>query len=134
MRNFFIDYENVQGAGLSSLDKLVVDDSIYIFYSSHAETMRMPFVKMIYQTEAKVEFIEVETGKPNALDFQLVARLFMNISKDVDNYIISRDTGFDAAVHVGVINGFRIKRVPSITDAFENNDASDDMENDPDLQ
>lgn len=126
MRNFFIDFENVHSTGMDSLEQLAEGDRIFVFYSNHAETITIPVVKQICKSPACVEFIQAETGKPNALDFQLVAGLFMYATKDDDNYIISKDTGYDTAIRMGIDNGFRIKRYPSISGAFS--DTASDIE------
>ena len=128
MRIFYVDFENVQSLGLNGVDKLTSDDKLVILYSAHADTMKIEVVRQLQSTAAEVEFIEAEAGTPNALDFQLVAILFMDINVSDEIYIVSRDTGFDVAINIAAKRGFsNIKRIPRIErlDQVEAEDDSD---------
>lgn len=130
MRIFYADYENIQSAGLEGIDRLTEDDRLYVFYSVHAETIKIGVVNQILNSLAKVEFVEADAGTENALDFQLVAGLFANISEENEYYIVSRDTGFDAAIKMGVRLGYsnihRISTLQKLLDA-ETKTAEDEL-------
>lgn len=128
MRNFYIDYENVHSAGLQEIDRLEKNDSVYIFYSVNAESVKMPIVKAARETKAHLEFIECETGKLNALDFQLLAFLILNLNKKFENYIISNDTGFDSALKIVKKKGFKIKRSPGILFVISGEESNNGMD------
>ena len=119
MKMIYIDYENVQSAGLNGIEMLTRSDKVFLFYSIHAETMKMYTVQNLISTPAVVQFIKAETGTANALDFQLVASIFLKIKKGIEYVIVSKDTGFDPIVHMGMTEGYQIKRVPSISAMFE---------------
>jgi hypothetical protein len=120
MRIFYVDYENVQSLGLEGIEQLVASDKVYIFYSVHAETMKISVVRQILGCSAEVEFVEADTGTENALDFQLVASLFMNVDDANEYYIISRDTGFDAAIKMGARSGYcNIKRISKLIELLQ---------------
>jgi hypothetical protein len=98
--SYFIDFENVRGAGLSGVENLGPKDRVVVLYGSKDSSLRISMVECVMHSAATVEFVKVATGKPNALDFQLVALLFMNMKKKRDYVIVSRDTGFDFAIRV----------------------------------
>lgn len=118
MRTIYVDYENVQSAGLDGIDQLCETDKVILFYSVHAETMKIGNVRQMLNSRAEIEFVEAETGTLNALDFQLIAMLFLNAAKEDEAYIVSRDTGFDPAIHFGAAKGFALKRVSAIQELF----------------
>ena len=43
MTVYYVDYENVH-AGVDGIDKLTANDTVRIFYSPKADTMRIAFV------------------------------------------------------------------------------------------
>ena len=65
---YYVDYENVH-AGVDGIDKLTANDTVRIFYSPKADTMRIAFVEQALRAQAKIELISVDVGTPNALDF-----------------------------------------------------------------
>ncbi len=129
MRIFYVDYENVQSLGVNGIDKLEADDKVVILYSEHADSMKIDIVRQIQSTEATVEFIVVDAGTPNALDFQLLTCLFIDINDQDEIYIVSRDTGFDAAIKMAERKGFaNIKRITTIDSLINPNQEDDLME------
>lgn len=112
MRHFYIDYENVQSIGLDGLDELTEQDRVTILYSTHAESMKIDIVKQLQNTRAEVNFVEVDTGTTNALDFQLIALLFIELNIEDEFLIVSKDNGFDAAIKMAKRQNYsKIRRV-----------------------
>lgn len=104
--SYFIDYENVRGAGLNGVESLNKGDRVTVLYGSKDSALKLEQVQNVLNSAAKVEFIKVATGKHDALDFQLVALMFMNMKKKRDYFIISKDTGFDFAIRMAKARGF----------------------------
>lgn len=97
----YVDYENVSNSGIDGIERLSSGYEVRILYSSHADTMRIPYIQMVINTKAKVSFIEVCISTMNALDFQLITDLYSNIKKGIQYYIVSKDKGYDAAIERG---------------------------------
>ncbi|MDO4533344.1 MAG: PIN domain-containing protein [Coriobacteriia bacterium] len=103
--SYFIDYENVRGAGLNGVEDLRPGDKVVVLYGSKDSALKLGQVQNVLNSPAKVQFIKVETGKHDALDFQLVALMFLKMKKKRDYYIVSKDTGFDFAIHMANARG-----------------------------
>lgn len=121
MASYYVDFENVGSLGMDGTSLLTAADTVYIFYSNKADTMKMDVVAQIYNTPAKIVFEKVELGTPNALDFQLLTDLFCTIQNSQgESYIISKDTGYDVAVKRGrAMYNFKLWRKKSIRLAIE---------------
>ena len=106
MAKYYVDYENVKSDGLESVVQLTEDDTVYIFYSENANHLRVDIIEQIRLSKAHIEFIKVEAGIPNALDFQLITALFCQYEKGETYYIISKDNGYMPAIHMAAKLGF----------------------------
>lgn len=73
--------------------------------------------RKINSCQAQFNLIEVKTGKPNALDFQLVTYLGYLIAMAPKNhyYIVSQDKGFKSAVGFWKDRGFQVRLVSDLT-------------------
>lgn len=98
---YYIDFENVHGAGLKGVDALDEHDVVIIIYSQAAETFHIEHAIDILKSKARVEFVEVDGGTRNAADFQLIVALFGAMDDAFEYVIVSGDTGFDAAIKMG---------------------------------
>ncbi|MBR0406224.1 MAG: hypothetical protein IJI68_13645 [Eggerthellaceae bacterium] len=98
---YYIDFENVHGAGLKGVDALDEHDEVIIIYSQAAETFHIEHAIDILKSKARIEFVEVDGGTRNAADFQLIVALFGAMDEKFDYAIVSGDTGFDAAIKMG---------------------------------
>lgn len=98
---YYIDFENVHGAGLKGVDALDEHDEVFIIYSQAAETFHIEHTIDILKSKAHIEFVEVDGGTRNAADFQLIVALFGAMDEAFDYAIVSGDTGFDAAIKMG---------------------------------
>lgn len=115
MRIFYIDYENVQAAGLEGIKNLCETDRVLVFHNS-TNAIKINVVHEMLSSRYNINFIEIETGTPNALDFQLVAHMFHELNKLARYFIVSKDTGFDAAIKIGKRLGVgNIKRIPNLS-------------------
>ncbi len=98
MAFYFIDYENLNKKGLESVESLTAKDSVFIFYSSNANTLTFELHEKLMKAKCKVEYIKVETGSKNALDFQLTSLLgyMIAVNGKKETYcIVSNDTGYN---------------------------------------
>lgn len=104
MRIYYIDYENVKGAGTEGIDGLSVDDRVKIFAKGKSDAMKFDDIKLIMTSKAKVVIDDVVTGTKNALDFQLLADLLVDVfdnrkaNVSARYCIISKDKGYDPAI------------------------------------
>ena len=98
---YYVDFENVHGAGLKGVDALDEHDEVIIIYSQAAETFHIEHAIDILKSKARIEFVEVDGGTRNAADFQLIVALFGAMDEKYDYAIVSGDTGFDAAIKMG---------------------------------
>ena len=117
---YYVDFENVHGAGLKGIDELGERDEVLVFYSQAAETFHIEHAISILKSKARVEFIEIDGGTRNSLDFQLVAALFGTISEEYDYAIVSGDGGFDAAIKMGQrLELPNVRRITDLTGSTE---------------
>lgn len=120
MRHFYVDYENVQSVGLDGLDELTDQDTVIILYSTHADSMKIDIIKQLQNTKAQVSFVEADTGTTNALDFQLITLLFIELNAEDEFLIVSKDTGFDAAIKMAKRQEYsNVRRVRNIREVAE---------------
>ena len=118
MNIYYIDYENVTSQGLKGIELLTESDEVNLLYSKKAETMKIDILTQLLASRAKINFIPVHVGTPNALDFQLITLLFLHYSKNNMHYIISKDSGYDCCIKTAAENdAVNILRFPSIESA-----------------
>lgn len=98
MSVFLVDFENVNSSGLSGINKLSENDSVYIFYTPNASSLSFDAHKQIIASKAVIKYFCVSSGGKNALDFQLDSFLgyLISSSEDRDFCIVSADNGFQA--------------------------------------
>ncbi len=97
---YLVDFENVSNDGLKGLDDLQEQDGLIIFYSDKTSKLTFGMHKKLEKLKARKEYISIDGGSKNSLDFQLSTYLGYLVSADADAEfaIISKDTGYDAVV------------------------------------
>ncbi len=97
MATFLVDYENVHVDGFNGLSNCKENDIIKIFYTKSADTLTFGLHRRLNETKGKIEYIKVENGAKNALDFQLSSYLGYLIANNLDDkyYIVSKDKGYE---------------------------------------
>lgn len=134
MAVFLVDFENVNSSGLSGINKLSENDSVYIFYTPNASSLSFDAHKQIIDSKAVIKYFCVSSGGKNALDFQLDSFLgyLISSSEDRDFYIVSADNGFQAVKSFWKktmnISNAEIKLTPSIKSSVSSKAASDPKE------
>lgn len=97
MSVYLIDFENVNSAGISGIQKLTKEDKVYIFYTANASNMSFAAHLNLLSSPAEVVYYNVSSGGKNALDFQLSSFLGYLIcqGKEKNFFIISNDRGYE---------------------------------------
>ena len=97
MRSFLVAFENVKSKGLVGIDQLGSDDHVVIFYSENSDTISFEMHCSVMRAAASVEYMKVNVGGKNALDFQLSTLLGYMVAQQNNShiFIISNDKGFD---------------------------------------
>lgn len=98
MSMYLVDFENVNGDGLTGIEQLKAEDCVTIFYSKNAATISFEVHQALNNTKAQIEYMKVESGTKNALDFQLVSFLGYLMAEDKYKkyYIVTKDKGYKA--------------------------------------
>ena len=93
---YLIDYENVNGSGLTGCDKLEKSDHIIIFFTKNA--MKINMSEIADHGEAELRMMEIPAGKQST-DIHISSYLGylagLNQGTDCNVVIVSKDTDFD---------------------------------------
>ncbi len=120
MNIYYIDYENVSSQGLKGVEALTENDEVNLLYSKKADNVKIDMLTMLMASKAKINFLPVHVGTPNALDFQLVTLLFLKYKEGDHCYIISKDSGYDCCIKTAAENGApNVARFPNIESAIK---------------
>ena len=115
MACFLIDFENGCGELLNGISNynFSKSDEIIIFYSKYASKLSMRMHRELESIKANKQYIKVETGLKNSLDFQLSTYLGACIQKNPKKkyYIVSKDNGFDCVCRFWRDNNIFVKRI-----------------------
>ena len=118
MACFLIDYENESGGMLDGISLLGLKktDEIVFFYSENTSHLTMNLHKELESMQAKKLYIEAESGKKNALDFQLVSYLGSCIKEFPKKkyYIVSKDGGFNCVCKFWAKRKVDVKRIDKL--------------------
>jgi hypothetical protein len=111
MDYYLIDYENTGENGLKGITELPEDSCVVIFYSENADKISFDMHQKFCICKTKLEFRKINTGRKNALDFQLSTYLGYLIAKSEEDryYIVSKDNGYRS-----VVDFWRDKKVRQI--------------------
>ncbi len=121
---YLVDFENVNSAGLSGIQKLTKEDKVYIFYTVNAASLSFTAHLNLLSCPAEVIYYYVASGTKNALDFQLASFLGYLISKGEEkNFcIISNDRGYEHVKNFweknGLASGISVSGAPSVNRAL----------------
>lgn len=103
---FLIDSENVQNKGMNGIEDLTENDTVEIFYTVHFTSVHIEMAQKLMKSKAKILFTNVSCEHDNALDFQLITKLFCLIDPDIPYVIISKDKGYDCAITMAASLGY----------------------------
>ena len=97
MRYFFVDTENVGDYSFIKEMEVTSSDSIVLFVSEMSRRVKLEDLKLINMSGAKLVYEDVYTGEANALDFQLIAFIALNLANSEESceyYIVSNDNDY----------------------------------------
>jgi len=118
MRRFFVDYENVSGGMLEGISfaGLKKTDEIIFFYNKTVRRITFTLHQELEAIKAKKEYILIEPGRGNALDFQLSSYLGSCIAQkpEAEYYIVSRDCGYDCVCRFWQNRDINVKRIEKL--------------------
>ena len=114
---FLVDYENVHADGLNGIRNLTPHDQVIIFYSKNADTMTFDLHNAINRSQGDIQFLKIEAGTKNALDFQLVSYLgyLIRESEKDTYYIVTKDNGYQAVVKFWQGRNVRIGQIADLS-------------------
>lgn len=98
-RIFLVDSENGIETLIDGCERLNKRDTVIVF---HRNSVSKKVLHRLNGSRAQIEWIEcIDPGIKDSMDFQIVTELCLRLAQQkIDEvYIISRDNGFDAAVH-----------------------------------
>lgn len=101
MRYFFVDTENISDYSFIKEMNVSSNDTIVLFMSENAGRIKLEDLKAINASKVNIIYEDIYTGEANALDFQLIALLTLNLgsSEGVSEYIVvSNDNGYKLPV------------------------------------
>jgi hypothetical protein len=110
----FVDYENVQGFELSSLDDRT---RIYIFVGRQQRKIPFELVSSAQSRGDAVAWIQISGQGRNALDFHIayyLGELNQTTPREVRFTVLSKDTGYDPLIQHLAAFGRQCKRINSL--------------------
>ena len=117
-RVFFIDYENVDTAGLNGLSALTSQDFVFIYYSERHSKMTFGLHHRINMSNAEFFYRKIKDRSKDSLDRELMDEAnFEIVDPKADYYIISKDKGYDSFVKDKKREGFKVYRNENIISA-----------------
>ena len=95
---FVVDTENVSNYSFLKEYELTSKDSIILLTSKNSNNLSLLDFEMLYNSAATIVLEHVTVGTKNALDFQLIARVSIELNESTIIYIVSDDCGYDIFV------------------------------------
>lgn len=110
---FFIDFENVRGAGVEGLNEIEEDDVVYLF---HGDNDSFPIRFLTSERFKNISFIKCNVGTKNAMDFQLISYMgYKLMDPYLDSFVVvSKDKGYDSTINFWIEKQFRIYKSETI--------------------
>ena len=111
-----IDYENVQGVMLDSLNPENVE--VWFFVGRSQNKIPFSLVESTQPFGSSLRWIKIEGDGKNNLDFHIafeLGQLCVEKDKVGDIYLLSKDKGFDALVQYANRVGLRVKRIVNLS-------------------
>ncbi|MBQ9403999.1 MAG: hypothetical protein IJU15_03355 [Synergistaceae bacterium] len=119
MNYYFIDYENTGPEGLTGIEKLDGENTLFIFYSTNADKITFDIHIKLNKSEAAIKYYKVKAGQKNALDFQLASYLGFIIKENSESqckyFIVSKDNGFSSLLSFWKERGVNLELIINTT-------------------
>lgn len=111
-----IDYENIQGVTLDSLDPNSVE--VWFFVGKSQNKIPFDLVESTQSFGRSLRWIKIEGNGKNNLDFHIIfelGRLSVEKEGDGEIYLLSKDKGFDPVVQYANRLGLKAKRIVNLS-------------------
>ncbi len=127
---FLIDFENVSNSGFEGLDSLQSSDRLIIFYTEHSKSISMATHCKLEESGVQKQYIQVQNGGKNALDFQLVSYLGYLVATEPDEAfcIVSNDTGYQFVTDFWKERGAKVMRCRNLQQKTEESEHQELLE------
>jgi hypothetical protein len=111
-----IDYENVQPAAMTALDR--ENFNVIVFVGASQAKVSYEIAAVLQCMGERAAYIKIAGNGSNALDFHIAYYIGQLAAKEPDAqfHIVSKDTGFDPLLHHLETKKISAHRVQSITD------------------
>ena len=115
---FFIDFENVRGAGIEGLNEIEEDDVVYLF---HGDNDSFPMRFLTSERFKNISFIKCNVGTKNAMDFQLISYMgYKLMDPYLDSFVVvSKDKGYDSTINFWIEKRFKIYKSETIKNGLK---------------
>lgn len=108
----YVDFEN-----LNNLKELKQVSGKYIFFIGTKQT-KLNSDLVISSNDKNVDWIKISGNGKNALDFHIAYYLAkFDTDKEINHFILSKDTGFDPLIKHLTNKGISVKRIITIDEA-----------------
>lgn len=98
-RVFIVDMENTNNFKFLTKYEITKKDEIILFLSDKSKSINPKDLQYILDNNLKIKSEYVSVGTKNAMDFQIVAYISLNIKSNKQYYIVSDDKGFTVAIN-----------------------------------
>ena len=98
---FLVDTENINNYSFLKKYKTDSEDLLILFSSTNSKPLKLTALKEIINSEITLETEEVEVGKKNAMDHQIIINLTLMCvkNKNKDYYIVSDDSDYNFPIN-----------------------------------
>ena len=113
--NYYIDTENIGSKWINIIiesKNTSIKQIFHIFYTSKNNILKLSYCTLnsLVRMQPRLNFHPCQPGN-NALDFQLIAELGINIQKNQTYYIVSNDRDYEIPIDYLNKKGYKIKQL-----------------------
>lgn len=98
-RVFIMDMENTNNFNFLKKYEVSKKDEVILFLSDNSRCIPPKDLTYILDNEINIKSEYVSVGTKNAMDFQMVAYISLNVKSNKQYYIVSDDKGFEVAAN-----------------------------------
>lgn len=97
-RVFVMDMENTNNFGFLTKYEITKKDEVVLFLSDKSKPIVSRDLQYIIDNKINLKSEFVSVGTKNAMDFQIVSYISLNIKSNREYYIVSDDKGYDTVI------------------------------------
>lgn len=98
-RIFVMDMENTSDFGFLTKYEVTKKDEVILFLSDKSKPIANKDLRYILDNKINLKNEYVTVGTKNAMDFQIVAYISLNLKSNREYYIVSDDKGYDSVIN-----------------------------------